>query len=425
MTQIRIKKARTFPSGEQFFPITHTKAVIDDNGNVLDSTLANLQSLYNGLTQSDIVIVEASSWPLATLEENTIYRVAGSSSYSDYIYNGTTAVLMATYNNAIDSTPTSNSENLVTSGGVYRSIPTIASNSESGADLEISDENGNVLVEFVNGEVLTKGFDSEKATQSNPDDSLADLNISDEDGNVLASFFNGNIKTKKFNSNKFFGKKVAFLGDSITAQGYYVNAFQSISGCYALNYGRGGSHLAKPIAADTTAFEVRYSEMDDDVDYVVVFGGTNDFGHSNVYKYNGMGTAPFGSYGDGTNDNIISFCAGVHRLFKGLSLKYVGKPIYIVTPIHHGIAVDTPEFVVSSNGSFTEGVNATTEKTFREYVDVIKEIATFYSLQVIDAYSYSRMNPIVVGTYFSDGLHLSQIGGEVFGKWLFEQIRYI
>lgn len=116
MTQI--KKVKT-SEGVQFYPQTHTKAVIDDNGNVLDSTLANLQSLYNGLTQSDIVIVDANSWPLATLEENTIYRVAGSSSYSDYIYNGTTTVLMATYNNAIDSTPTANSENLVKSGGVY------------------------------------------------------------------------------------------------------------------------------------------------------------------------------------------------------------------------------------------------------------------------------------------------------------------
>lgn len=119
MTTYSIKQLKDSKNGTPFFPKTHTKAVVDDNGNVLDSTLANLQSLYNGLTQSNIVIVEASSWPLATLEENTIYRVAGSSSYSDYIYNGTTAVLMATYDNAIDSVPTANSDNLVKSGGVY------------------------------------------------------------------------------------------------------------------------------------------------------------------------------------------------------------------------------------------------------------------------------------------------------------------
>lgn len=106
-------------NGNQYFPQTHTKAVVDDNGNVLDNTISNLQALYNGLTQNDVVIVPEGSWPLSNLQQNTIYRVAGSTSYSDYIYNGTTAVLMATYDNAIDDTPTENSSNLVKSGGVY------------------------------------------------------------------------------------------------------------------------------------------------------------------------------------------------------------------------------------------------------------------------------------------------------------------
>jgi hypothetical protein len=39
--------------------------------------------------------------------------------YSDYMWNGTAMVLMATYNNAIDDVPTAGSNNLVKSGGVF------------------------------------------------------------------------------------------------------------------------------------------------------------------------------------------------------------------------------------------------------------------------------------------------------------------
>ena len=66
--------------------------------------IAELQELYQSLTQSDII-------PCAALPAqgvaNKIYRVAGTGSYSDYMYAAdalTTPILLATYNNAIDTT---------------------------------------------------------------------------------------------------------------------------------------------------------------------------------------------------------------------------------------------------------------------------------------------------------------------------------
>ena len=83
-------------------------------------------------------------------------------------------------------------------------------------DLDVSDEQGNVLVRFANGHIKTKNFDStgvneklntieEGADVSNvstQDTMFRDLDVSDEQGNVLVRFANGHIKTKNFDSSK-------------------------------------------------------------------------------------------------------------------------------------------------------------------------------------------------------------------------------
>ena len=77
--------------------------------------------------------------------------------------------------------------------------------------------------------------------------------------------------------------------------------------------------------------------MQNDLDGVIVFGGTNDFGHNP--------TADFGSFDDFTKETTLSFYASLHRLFTGLYNKYRSKPIIIMLPIHHGSKVDVPEYI--------------------------------------------------------------------------------
>lgn len=89
------------------------------------SDIATLQDLYNALQQSAPEIIQPTdTWPVANPSDTVIYRVIDRVNtppeyYSDYMYNGTTMVLMATYNNAIDPRPKKGSANLVTSGGVF------------------------------------------------------------------------------------------------------------------------------------------------------------------------------------------------------------------------------------------------------------------------------------------------------------------
>ena len=62
--------------------------------------------------------------------------------------------------------------------------------------------------------------------------------------------------------------------------------------------------------------------MQDNVDIVFVFGGTNDYGH---------GDAPFGKFEDRTMD---TYCGALHYLMRGLIQKYPAAQIVFMTPLH-------------------------------------------------------------------------------------------
>lgn len=93
---------------------------LNDNFNKVALGIDTLQSAYQSLSQSAIEVVDTLP---QTGEANKIYRLVGTTSYSDYMYNTddlTTPIPMATYNNGIDNIPIQNSDNIVKSGGVYK-----------------------------------------------------------------------------------------------------------------------------------------------------------------------------------------------------------------------------------------------------------------------------------------------------------------
>lgn len=115
-----------------------------------------LRTLYNNLQQSQPVPVTE----LPSIgEEGKIYRLAGTTSYSDYIWNGIQFIKMATYNNAIDDDPIIESENLVKSGGVFIAINTEKERAMA-AEKKINDD--------LSAEI-TRAEDVEKVIQVNID----------------------------------------------------------------------------------------------------------------------------------------------------------------------------------------------------------------------------------------------------------------
>lgn len=210
---------------------------------------------------------------------------------------------------------------------------------------------------------------------------------------------------------KLEGLKVNFLGDSITegcgtsgTEKIFMNVLKEECGlAEARNYGKGGTRIAlqkgteyrpKDNDVDVNSYCERFDKMDDDADVVVVFGGTNDYGH---------GDAPIGGFSDRTADTFYGAC---HVLFSGLIKKYLGKPIIIMTPLHR-----TDEEVNNGNG----GKRVAT-LPLKGYVEIIREVAEYYSLPVLDLYKESGIQPAVEEikeAYIPDGLHPNDEGHKI------------
>ena len=213
------------------------------------------------------------------------------------------------------------------------------------------------------------------------------------------------------------GKKAAILGDSITqgagASSYekcFVSVFEKIYGLEKVfNYGIGGTRISRQLKPSKEPvwdkyFIPRVDEMENDVDLVAVFGGTNDFGH---------GDMPFGEFKD-TDEN--SFCGSCYVLMKKLAEKYAGKPIIVMTPLHR----------LGEDSLINEiGIK---RHPLRDYVKVIKDTAEIFSLPVLDLFAASNMQPRIEAQntlYFADGLHPNDKGHERVARLLGEYLKNI
>ena len=200
------------------------------------------------------------------------------------------------------------------------------------------------------------------------------------------------------------GKKINFLGDSITEgvgtsapEKRYPDLIAADCGCIVRNYGISGTRIARQYhpTVDNPSFDLdfpsRVAEMDPDADIIVVFGGTNDFGH---------GDAPVGCMSDRTKD---TFYGGLHELYTALINKYPSSTIVILTPLHR-LNEDNPR----GDGGKPEDVG-----TLAYYTDIIREVAQYYSLPVLDLFAVSGMQPrvpVIQEKYVPDGLHPNDAG---------------
>ena len=186
------------------------------------------------------------------------------------------------------------------------------------------------------------------------------------------------------------------LGDSITAGSgvtdaehtYHAVLGRLVGAGTVRNYGIGGTRIARQSGPDThgVAFVDRYTEMADDADLVLVFGGTNDYGH---------GDAPFGTMDDRTPE---TFCGACHLLFAGRIEKSPATPIVVMTPIQR------------LDGNVPSG---NTGLPLVAYADKIREIAGFYALPVLDLYRCSGICPdlpVQQQRFCPDGLHPNNDG---------------
>ncbi|MBR3961162.1 MAG: SGNH/GDSL hydrolase family protein [Clostridia bacterium] len=205
-----------------------------------------------------------------------------------------------------------------------------------------------------------------------------------------------------------FGKKILFLGDSITEgvigvhsyENNFVNRIAKETGAICRNFGVSGTKIQNMVfqyenEAKNESFIKRVERMDDDADVIVVFGGTNDWGE---------GDAELGNMED---RNPHTFYGACHTLFLSLIEKYPNAEIVVLTPLHR-----RRENVPKADGLR----HIENDCILEDYVKIIREVAEYYSLPLLDLWKCSRLQPavpIIRDMYMPDSLHPNDAGHEI------------
>ncbi len=213
------------------------------------------------------------------------------------------------------------------------------------------------------------------------------------------------------------GKTINVLGDSIT-EGFGTsrpgNRFTDVMAreyrCRVNNYGIGGSRIARQhVITEAPAdrdFCMRLDDMDESADAVVVFGGTNDYGH---------GEAPLGVFSDRTPETFYGAC---HYLMDQLLTRYPGKPVLICTPLRR-MNEDNP----TGDGPDWKKFPVAPLITYR---NILKEVAFYWSLPVLDLYAESGIQPLNAASMralLPDGLHPSDLGHAMLARRIGEKLK--
>ena len=216
---------------------------------------------------------------------------------------------------------------------------------------------------------------------------------------------------------KLTGKTINVLGDSITegagascAENRFTDVLSREYGCTVNNYGIGGTRIARQMIVTGSPYDrdfcMRLEEMDKSADAVVVFGGTNDFGH---------GEAPLGVFDDRTPATFYGAC---HYLMDHLLTDYPGKPVLIVTPLRR-LGENDPR----GDGTGRKKLSVAPLVTYR---NILMEVAFHYSLPVLDLYADSGIqpeNPVCRERLLPDGLHPSDAGHAILARRIAEKLK--
>ena len=213
------------------------------------------------------------------------------------------------------------------------------------------------------------------------------------------------------------GKTIDFLGDSLTeGKGLaddnnrfdrYIAAACGLK--KANNYGIGGTRIAfqshpSEKARHDMDFCGRCYDMDPSADIIVVFGGTNDYGH---------GDAPFGQIGD---KERTTFCGAVDFLINTIRELYPSAFLVMVTPGHRfDDATMPPARKLERIGIFG--------RPLEDYVAAMETIGRSYDVPVLNLLEKLNIDPKKPEDrekYTLDGLHYNDEGHISVAKCIME-----
>ena len=228
----------------------------------------------------------------------------------------------------------------------------------------------------------------------------------------------------------FEGKNILCIGDSITEHGTWFSSLLQVTGAAKIwNRGAGGTTLASyPGSTDSMCDRADLDPYDgtgtslgfpsdSNVDVVIVWGGTNDFGLATKNV----------QFGTEVKNDKMYFLSAVLYLINKLKIKYPTKPIYFC-----GImTAQSPEGnqwsrYTITDGAYTERANWT-GKTVTDFNEAIKRVSAMAGVHYIDM-DRCGISPVIdteYSAYFDTlGLHPNTAGGERIGRYIAESLVY-
>ncbi len=200
------------------------------------------------------------------------------------------------------------------------------------------------------------------------------------------------------------GTNGVFVGDSITygtnceGSTYWELLGEALGFENVTGLGVPGSCISgtSDYGANNSPLIDRYDEIPE-ADLISIFMGTNDYGHD----------TPLGTIDDETD---VSFYGALNVIIPALLEKYPNSTIVFITPLHrYGFGINSATGETYTYDTELNGAGHTLE----DYVNAIKEVCEKYSVDVIDLYELSDLDPSIDTTrelYMEDGLHLNSAG---------------
>ena len=226
---------------------------------------------------------------------------------------------------------------------------------------------------------------------------------------------------EKTQNSQWQGKRVAFLGDSMTdtrrtgTTCVYWEYLSELLGIQPFVYGING-HQWDGIYKQALKL---HDEKGTNVDAIMIFAGTNDYNHGipmgeffseTTRQTNFNGTEVTRKYRTPIM-NDSTFCGRINKVMSYLKNTYPQQQIIIMTPIHRGFAKFSDKNVQpDENFSNVQGLY------IDAYIAVLKQAASYWAVPLIDLYAESGLYPLAESQlqYFHnkdiDRLHPNALG---------------
>ena len=202
-------------------------------------------------------------------------------------------------------------------------------------------------------------------------------------------------------ANPWNGRRVAYLGDSITDKKHvgttknYWQYLQELLGIEPLVYGINGNQWNGILNQAKKLKE----EVGDDVDAIIIFCGTNDYnasiplGEWYAYSYEeapvrGGGTEVRKKRSADMNQN--TFRGRINEALDYIKRNFPDKQVILMTPIHRAQA-----FFNENNVQPEEAFPNRLGLYVDEYVEAVKEAANVWAVPVIDLNSVCGLYPMM------------------------------